>query len=447
MAKITVILPSYNVIKYINECLDSVIAQKHADLEILCIDGASEDGTLEVLRDYEKRDPRIRVIVSEVKSYGHQVNLGIKEATGDYVGIVETDDWIEADMYSALLDLMEREDADYVKGKGEMFYEISENAVYKMGVSPVPADMYDKETKCALVSPAETPQLVLWDYYLWNGLYKKSLIGSIKLNETPGAAYQDIGFLVQSLTKAHKAVYLDKLVYHYRKSNENASSFHSNAVDHLLNEYEYVDTLLLNAGDEWKKAAEKKMTRQVFYRIKMMAYIGQYNNNADSGFERLKQRLLASGRNGYLWARDHSEYEWYNLGLFIDSPRRLYERLSNDLAAARKNIHMVLNEAKGKDCVIFGCGKIGVYLSFVLMKKGGYRHLSFCDNSEEKQNRMINGISVLPVETAVKNDDSVFFAAGRYAGEMHRQLCGAGIDDRRIFEFVAPEDYGFFLAL
>ena len=99
---ISVIMPSYNVARYIRVCMESVLAQSLQDMEILAIDAGSEDGTLDILREYADKDERICLVHSEKKSYGYQVNLGIQMARGKYIGIVETDDFIEPDMYRIL---------------------------------------------------------------------------------------------------------------------------------------------------------------------------------------------------------------------------------------------------------------------------------------------------------------------------------------------------------
>ena len=85
MPKATLILPSLNVGGYIEECLESVRCQSLEDIEILCIDAGSTDGTYEILREHAARDSRIRLIRSQVRSYGYQVNLGLSIARGEYV--------------------------------------------------------------------------------------------------------------------------------------------------------------------------------------------------------------------------------------------------------------------------------------------------------------------------------------------------------------------------
>ena len=117
----SVILPSLNVVNYIEECLDSVTGQTLEELEILCIDAGSTDGTLEILQKYADKDKRIRLIHSDKKSYGYQINLGIDQASGEYMGIVETDDYIEPKMYEELYQTASEENLDYVKAGFDVF--------------------------------------------------------------------------------------------------------------------------------------------------------------------------------------------------------------------------------------------------------------------------------------------------------------------------------------
>ena len=93
--QITVIIPSLNRVDSIRECLSSVMVQTLEQMEILCIDAGSTDGTLEILEECALQDKRIEVVQTERKSYGYQVNLGIRLAKGMYIGIVETDDYID----------------------------------------------------------------------------------------------------------------------------------------------------------------------------------------------------------------------------------------------------------------------------------------------------------------------------------------------------------------
>ena len=113
--KVSVIMPSLNVAPYVRECIESVLGQTLREIEIICVDAGSTDGTLEILREYAEKDSRITLIVSDKKSYGYQMNLGLNVATGKYVGIVETDDRVRENMYETLYGLAEQNAVDIIK--------------------------------------------------------------------------------------------------------------------------------------------------------------------------------------------------------------------------------------------------------------------------------------------------------------------------------------------
>ena len=210
--KITVIMPSLNVAKYIKPCVESVLGQTMSEFEILAIDAGSTDGTWELLQEFAQRDDRVQVIKSDVKSYGYQVNLGLSIAKGDYIAIVETDDLIDGQMFEKLYSLAVEHDLDYVKGDYVYLVELQNGAKYQnvMRMFPLNSEQYD-----TVLNPQEHKELCYSDIYLWKGLYKRSFLvdNKIQLNETKGAAFQDIGFLFQTLAYATKAMYVKDVFY------------------------------------------------------------------------------------------------------------------------------------------------------------------------------------------------------------------------------------------
>ena len=104
MPKVSIIIPVYNVESYIRTCIDSVLAQSLKDLEIICVDDGSTDSSPAILDDYASKDSRVKVIHKPNRGYGHSMNVGYEAATGEYIGIVESDDYILPDMYGTLYD-------------------------------------------------------------------------------------------------------------------------------------------------------------------------------------------------------------------------------------------------------------------------------------------------------------------------------------------------------
>ena len=93
--KVSILVPCYNVEKYLKQCLDSIVNQTLQDIEIICINDGSTDSTLDIIKQYAKNDDRFVVIDKQNEGYGKSMNRGLDAATGEYIGIVESDDWIE----------------------------------------------------------------------------------------------------------------------------------------------------------------------------------------------------------------------------------------------------------------------------------------------------------------------------------------------------------------
>ena len=112
---ISIIVPVYNVESYLRKCLDSILAQTYRDLEILVVDDGSTDGSGAICDEYAGKDDRIKVFHTENKGLSCARNLGLDSANGDWIGFVDSDDWIELDMYEVLLRKAEKTGADVVE--------------------------------------------------------------------------------------------------------------------------------------------------------------------------------------------------------------------------------------------------------------------------------------------------------------------------------------------
>ena len=133
MAKVSIIIPTYNVEMYLVECMESVIHQTLKDIEIICINDGSTDGSLEILKSYAQKDDRIVLVDKENGGYGIAMNIGLEKATGEYIGIVEPDDFVKLDMYESLYQIAKDNDLDFVKADFYRFKRTDEddmNMVY-----------------------------------------------------------------------------------------------------------------------------------------------------------------------------------------------------------------------------------------------------------------------------------------------------------------------------
>lgn len=243
--KVTVVLPSLNVAKYIRECLESVVNQTLKEIEIICVDAGSTDGTLEIIREFEKRDPRVTVIISEKKSYGHQMNLGLDAATGEYFGIVETDDWILPEMFQDLYECAQEHDVDLVKSDFYRFTINPDGSLNKQ-YNQLIRNEGDKDYYGRVLTPGDDPRTFKFVINTWCGIYKLAFLRKWKIrhNETPGASYQDNGFWFQTFCQAESAYFICKPYYMNRRDNENSSVFSKEKVYAMRDEYNFVRSLI-----------------------------------------------------------------------------------------------------------------------------------------------------------------------------------------------------------
>ena len=113
--KVSILVPCYNVEKYLPQCLDSIVNQTLKDIEIIAINDGSTDSTLDIIKQYAKKDKRFVIIDKKNEGYGKSMNRGLDAATGEYIGIVESDDWVEPDAFETLYNMAKLNDADIAK--------------------------------------------------------------------------------------------------------------------------------------------------------------------------------------------------------------------------------------------------------------------------------------------------------------------------------------------
>ncbi|WP_297981999.1 glycosyltransferase family 2 protein [uncultured Methanobrevibacter sp.] len=271
---VSVIMPSLNVGNYIEECLNSVINQTLHDLEIICIDAGSTDGTLEILEKFVKKDSRIKLLKSDKKSYGYQVNLGLNEANGEYISIVETDDYIDINMFESLYNLSEDSQIDIIKGNFYHFNDADSNNpifkkdIFKSNISRNESFTLEDEVKFLEGHPS-----------IWAGIYKKSFLDkfNIKFMEEPGGGWVDNPFFYETAICARSIIYTDDAFYFYRESNPNSSS-------NSLNDYNIPMKRVLEMFDILEKYGCKNNDILVSFYNRLFRYIEiilENNGNSD----------------------------------------------------------------------------------------------------------------------------------------------------------------------
>ena len=176
MAKVSIIVPTYNVEPYLVECMESITNQTLSDIEIICINDGSTDGSLAILKSYAEKDSRIILVDKENGGYGIGMNIGLEKATGEYIGIVEPDDFVPVNMFGDLYKIASENDLDFVKADFYRFERASNGDMFLTYNHLDRKDMYYNQ----IFNPSETPEAVRFIMNTWSGIYKSpSLMNTV----------------------------------------------------------------------------------------------------------------------------------------------------------------------------------------------------------------------------------------------------------------------------
>lgn len=431
---VTVIMPSLNVKKYIKECMDSVVAQSLQELEILCIDAGSTDGTLEMLKEYARSDQRIKLLHSTMKSYGKQINMGVDLAKGKYIAVVETDDYLDYHMYETLYEIAEKNTLDFVKSDFMGFLKLCNGQIYfdKGKVWP------DDKLYGRVLSVEEYPKLYIRDVNIWKGLYNRDFLikNKIRLNETPGAAFQDIGFCHLLLAYAQRGMYIKDMLYFYRRDNETSSSAKPCGIHFAYQEYKRLCSIPMNCKN-------MKLFYHYLYVRMIYIFVGEYEKlllfgtditrefcEAIRWFQSVLYRKIEEKE---ITSRDVDEKTWKKLGLLINCE----DKFAAEWYKSQKNKETlkkeVLKKIGTKQIVIFGCGYYGGR-SLIFCDKHNISIAAFCDNDPCLWESLYYGYKVCrPIDLTTRySDRKIMISSSKYEKAIQKQLSDMGVSEDRI---------------
>lgn len=446
MSKVSVLLPSLNVVGYIRQCLKSVVGQTFSDIEILCIDSGSTDGTLEVIREFEASDKRVRLLQSDRKSCGYQMNLGIEKATGEYIGIVETDDYIDPEMIGELYQLASHNAADVAKGCFYKVYESADGRSVEKPVHYIPPRQREK----AVVVPIADHSIHLWDSNIWNGIYRMDFIRehSIAFEETPGAAFQDIGFRHRVLANNPKIIYTDKAYYHYRFIREGSSTWN----DKCLKNMQYEFGTLLNDGrvsNADRSYIYARLIPSFLYEYGKLLQLFHYDSDCPElkfyadWFRKIIKKTYMDSRGSALWISEENDKR---LSSFLENEAEYALKLKRNMRRLRKWQNDVIRVSDGAGVIVFGCGELGrKIISFE--HQNGIIPKAVLDNNSKLWGKQFEFHTVRSPEKLVDNRKCAFIITTRRSnGVIKEQLMNLGISLDKMID-VPVDDLDFCTAL
>ncbi len=437
-------MPSLNVAPYIQACMDSVVGQTFRDIEILCVDAGSTDGTLEILERYARLDSRVHVLHSPKRSYGYQLNMGFRAARGKYAGIVETDDYIDTRMFEALYTAAEEGQYEFAKSNFRFFMDTSAAGRVFLDYTLFPSAHGPVQVSALDYMRAAIP----YDSFMWNGIYRLDFIrkNGIVLDETPGAAYQDAGFRAQVALLVQKGVYLPDLLYFYRRDN-GASSMHSpNGLQYDLQESRYILDWVQKRfpGDPARiRAASREIAKNAVHSFKQAISNPPDADGKTRTMHEFRKLLQACDTCGSLMQADFEPDIWLGLRLLLDAPACFYSYLSGAAGQEIRFYRGFLKAMRSRpEIVLFGCGKKGKQLYCLLSGNGIDSVSCFCDNDRSLWGTTFGGRPVISPNKAAADHPHAFFLLTHLAHyrEMLHQLLDRHVPAENIDIYRLPLD-------
>ena len=207
MTKLSIIVPVYNVEKYLPKCLESLIKQTLKDIEIICVNDGSMDNSLAILKEFASKDSRIRIIDNQHQGVAKTRNTGIEQSTGEYIGFVDSDDYIDIDFFEKLYNSATKSNSDIAIAsilKHKNFFNIY-NAKYTK--EEIAITIQDKIKLCE--------DKKHFFFYAWNKIYHSGFIKENNIKFSEGQIYEDVMFAIKALYYSNKIISVYGTKYHY----------------------------------------------------------------------------------------------------------------------------------------------------------------------------------------------------------------------------------------
>ena len=461
MHKISVIIPVYNVEPYIRKCLDSVINQTYENLEILLIDDGSTDESGRICDEYAVKDSRIIVYHKENGGLSSALNIGLNNFTGEYLGFVDSDDWIEPDMYHALIGAINGVDISVCS-----YYKDTFDTTQRIqNAKKITDSIISSENM--LLYPLMRDYYMGYCGYIWNKLYTTELINKSELFFDEKIKYaMDVLFYETLVSKTGCiGAYIDKPLYHYlQRSGAITKSESFNIKTDILDVYKRVEALLPNEYKYWArgfycyhasviyelaiKKSDMKMLSKMQeairvhfkdYELTNIDFPDKINRMArflpdescstvESVYESIQDdisRRIFTARFLYYLSGDKHHMDamlWdINKAASINEFKTIFDFLEDDTAHSH-------------DVILYGAGVIGT-IAFQMLNEKSIFPIAFCDSSTIRQGGTLLGAPIISPDDLIENHAGaiVIITTGQFNNEIKKYLEEIGFNQNQIY--------------
>ena len=361
MPKVSILIPIYNVEKYLRQCLESVINQTLKDIEIICINDGSTDNSPEIIKEFAAKDSRIKVIDKQNTGYGHSMNCGLKMAQGEYIGIIESDDFTELNMFEVLYNHAKKSDAEIVRSNH--FEQVDKHFKF--------LEIFHQDTYNQIF----TPRLQNYKFFsrqvaVWSGIYKRDFLSKneIYFTETPGASYQDISFAFKAFSCVDRLLLIKDAFVHYRIDNPNSSVKSKQKVYCIFDEFDEIERFLAKRKDLFNPCRYIFESMIKFQRCEY--HFGRiYTRFKFDFFQRMVGEFSKDNDAGYLDKNYWNEKKWQDVQQLLNDKEKLFYNMYEREQRLSFYANGFFEKIKQYDNLyLYGAGKMACNLLFKLFQ-------------------------------------------------------------------------------
>ena len=250
--EISIIVPIYNVEKYLPRCIESILAQTFTNFELILVNDGSEDDSGEVCDRYAKEDKRIKVIHKKNGGVSSARNAGLKNSIGNYIGFVDPDDYIKKDMYEKMYNIAKKENSDMVQCNFYWEYpDLNKKKIADMPKYSGKKEMFEKTRVEA-----------------WNKLIKRDILEESKVEFPKGLRYEDVEFTYKLVPYINKVSFIEEPLVHYIQRGNSISNSQNERTKEI---FDILDNVIKyykekNLYEEYKEVIEYIYVKTVFCR-------------------------------------------------------------------------------------------------------------------------------------------------------------------------------------
>lgn len=427
--KVTIIVPIHNSERYLQQCLESALSQTLRDIEVLCIDSSNTDQCFQIMADMKEKDHRIVYIKDPDSSYGHKINIGIEMANGDYVAILETDDQMSPDMLEKLYTIGELYHVDVIDSDYFEFFDHNGKKICRKCKLYPDFQAYDQSVNCTMQRHKTVAAAGIW-----TALHRRKflLTQNIRLNESPGASFQDTSFLFLRSILSKSVYHLDQALYWYRVDNAGSSVKDDKKIFEIADEYRFL-----------KSELEKRNVKDVgvwdlFYCRKYSGFYWNCLRLSEKARELFMKRYLeelrADSAIGALCREMCDEAFYQKTFLLMDDSEKFKEIVDEERQRGSfMAMPEILDRLEDKEIVVFGAGVLGAKVIDIL-RQNQNRIIGICDNAEKLHGTTLAGVKISSVTETVKRFPSACYLIvnRKHSEEMRAQLLAEGISEENI---------------